>query len=509
MKIPQFLYPIVSMLLFASCATAPSPASGTGTARARTNPRTNPMEAPHAELSLEDAVLLALSNNPDLEVQRFEPLVAGTFLAREQARYSPEIYGEISHRESRSSETARATGEQFDAEVEQTRLSAGVRREFATGTEAELSASHGADSSNRSPDQEEARLSLSLTQSLLRGRGREVNLIGIRRAELGLEISEEELRGFTEALVAEVETAYWRFWLANETIAITEQALEVAEQQLSDIQQRIEVGQLARNEDAPARAEVARRRQALIDARAELFRARMSLGTLISPELDPDAAPRMAATLPELPEPEGNVTPDNRIELALGYRPDLREARLRLEQRTLDTQLSRNGLLPRLDFFMDLAKTGFGPKTGDAWSDLSEDNYDVQAGLRFSRSLGERVENARDAETRFREDQAHAAVLNLERLIRTGIHLALNELDRAEQQVAASAETRRLQELTVASEVERFDVGAVTALQVAQAQRDLLNAMIEEQNAKVNARIALLELYRAEGSLLDRRGIGR
>lgn len=468
-----------------------------------------PLEAPPSELSLEEAVLLALSNNPDLRVQRFEPLVAGTFLAREKARFAPEVFGELSRRESRSSETARATGEQFDAEVEQTRLSAGIRREFATGTEAEISASHGADSSNRSPDQEEARLSLSFTQSLLRGRGQAANLIGVRRAELGLEISEEELRGFTEALVAEVETAYWRFWLANETIAITDQALDVAEQQLSDIQQRIEVGQLARNEDAPARAEVARRRQALIDARAERFRTRMELAALISPELDPAQAPRLAATLPEMPPTEADVRSEDRIELALGLRPDLREARLRLEQRSLDTVLSRNGLLPRLDFFMDLAKTGFGPDTGDAWSDLSEDNYDVQAGLRFSRGLGERVETARDAETRFRERQARAALGNLERLIRTRVHLAINELDRAEQQVAASAETRRLQELTVASEVERFEVGAVTALQVAQAQRDLLNAMIEEETAKVNARIALLELYRAEGSLLDRRGIGR
>lgn len=150
--------------LLAACATPPAPLSHSprlyGVAEA------DPPENLPGALSLEDAVSLALARNPGLRARAFDPLVAGAFLERERARFSPELFGEASRRESRSSETARATGEQFDAEVEQNRLSAGARREFATGTDVEIAARQLSETSNRAPDQEEARLSLSLTQAL-------------------------------------------------------------------------------------------------------------------------------------------------------------------------------------------------------------------------------------------------------------------------------------------------------------------------------------------------------
>lgn len=456
-------------------------------------------------LTLEQAVWLALENNIDLKVQTLEPLVAGTFLAREQARYAPELFAEISQRESSSSEIARSTGEQFSSDVSQNLLSGGIRREFSTGTDVELSLQQSGEESNRAPGQEEARISLSLTQALLQGGGRTVNMAAIHRAQLGLDISEAELRGYTESIVAEVEAAYWRFWLAGETIAIAEQALVVADRQLEDMRQRIQVGQLARNEEFVAQAEVARRRQVLIDARADLTRRRLELLSLITPgSVASSLAPQ---TEPALPETDADDTPELRIRLAEASRADLSEARLQLEQRRLDTVITRDGLLPRLDFFAQLAKTGYGADTSESWSDIGGDNYDVQVGLRLSRTLGEREESARDAESRFRAEQAGAAVENLRHRIGTQVMIALNELERARRQIDASAETRRLQALTVDSEVERFQVGTGTALQVAQAQRDLLSSRIEEQRARVQARLALLQLYIAEGSLLQRRGL--
>ncbi len=471
----------------------------------QTAPVAVPVPPDMATLTLEQAVSLTLQNNRDLDVQSFEPLVAGSFLSRERARFAPELFAEVSRREASSSEIARSTGEQFNSDVEQDRILAGVRREFSTGTEVELSLEQAGEASNRAPGQDEARVNLSLTQALLQGGGRTVNLVAIRQAQLGLEISQAELHGYTEAVVAEVETVYWRFWLAGESIAITRQALEVAEKQLADIRQRIEVGQLARNEEAVAQAEVARRRQVLIDARAAHVRSRLELLALIAPGVMTESV--IPQTPPELPEADAADTAAMRIELAEASRADLVEARLRLEQRRLGTVMTRDGLLPRLDFFARLAKTGYGSDEGEAWSDISGDNYDMQVGVSLSRTLGERVESARDAESRFRYDQAQAAVENLRLQVGSRVLIALNELERAQRQIEASAETRRFQELTVESEIERFQVGTGTALMVAQAQRDLLASMIEEQRARVQARLALLQLYVAEGSLLSRRGI--
>src|SRR5690606_20320470 len=103
--------------------------------------------------------------------------------------------------------------------------------------------------------------------------------------------------------------------------------------------------------------------------------------------------------------------------------------------------------------------------------------------------------------------QAVGAIENLRQLIHLDVRLAAVELERARQLITASATTRRLQEATLAAEQERFDVGASTTLLVAQAQRDLLEAEITEVEAIVAYRLALIDLYRAEGSLLERRGV--
>jgi outer membrane protein TolC len=50
-------------------------------------------------------------------------------------------------------------------------------------------------------------------------------------------------------------------------------------------------------------------------------------------------------------------------------------------------------------------------------------------------------------------------------------------------------------------------VGKSTSLLVAQAQRDLVSSQIAEVEAVVNCLKALVDLYRLEGSLLERRGV--
>ena len=87
------------------------------------------------------------------------------------------------------------------------------------------------------------------------------------------------------------------------------------------------------------------------------------------------------------------------------------------------------------------------------------------------------------------------------------VRLALNQAERNRQQIEAGAVTVALQEQTLEAEQERFSVGASTSLLVAQAQRDLLFSQLNQIEAIVNYRIALVGLYLAEGALLERRGI--
>lgn len=134
-------------------------------------------------------------------------------------------------------------------------------------------------------------------------------------------------------------------------------------------------------------------------------------------------------------------------------------------------------------------------------------SYDFQSGLTLSHALGNRAAQARDLGARATRQQARQALANLQVLVELEVRLAATEVERARQQIAASAISRELRELAASSEAERFEVGTSTALLVAQAQRDLLAARIAEIEAIIDYRLALIQLYLAEGTLLERRGI--
>jgi outer membrane protein TolC len=458
------------------------------------------------ELTVEQAIQLALRNNRDLRIVQVNPVIAGTFEAFERGVFDPVMIGDLTVSREKSREVSQSGV--WSTEVEDGHTAAvGLSQKLPTGTLVDVSAAQTGSDPDSTPPEQKARIGLSVTQSLLRGFGPMVNLVSIRQAELGTAISNHELRGFTEALLANTEIAYWDYVLAGQTIEIYERSLAIAQQQLDEILQRIEVGTLPRIEAAAAHAEVARREQALIDVRSQLEENRLRLLRLINLGQGRGFDQRIMATSEAGFDPSPISDLADRLLLAEKLRPDLSEARLRLRQNRLSTTITRNGLLPQLDLFITLGKTGYGGAFADSLDEVDGDHYDVRGGIRLSHYLNNRQAVARDLAARASWRQASEAVENLRQLIDLDVRLAVNEFERSRQQIAATRATRLLQEETLQAENERFDVGASTSLLVAQAQRDFLASSIDEVEAIINCRKALVRLYLAEGSLQERRGV--
>ncbi len=465
-------------------------------------PETGPLH-----LTIELAALVALEGNRDLRVQRLTPQIVATFEDIERAVYDPELFLGASILKDEGTEVSRATGESFSTEREDSTLQGGVRTNLPTGTTIELGASVDRSTSNRTTDQQIARVGLTLTQALLRGFGPDVNLAQIRKARLETEASLYELRGFTEAVLADAESTYWRFAQASRQIEIFEQSFELARLQNQEVRQRIEIGVLPQTEAATAEAELAQRSQDLIDARSRRDVLRLQLLRLLNLPFDEIATREIIAATDPSTDPLPIESLDERLQVADIWRSDLNEARLRLAQRRLDTIVTRNGLLPRLDLFITLGKTGYADSFSGAWKDIDGPNYDLQAGIDFAVPLGNRAAEAANRGAVLSVAQASEAIENLAELVRLDVLVAAAEVERARQQIGASAATRALREEAVRAESERFRVGDSTSLLVAQAQRDLLASRIAEVDAVIAYRLALIQLHVAEGTLLARRGL--
>ncbi|MBL26273.1 MAG: transporter [Rhodospirillaceae bacterium] len=459
------------------------------------------------QVSVEQAVLLALSHNRSLAAERLNPLIQSTFEDVERAVFDPTIFANAQYDEEARQQSDRATRALFAVEAEGWSAEAGIRQTLPTGTDIELSLSENLTASNRTQDQYGSRAGLTLTQALLRGASLEANLASIHQAEIATLQSAYELRGFAEALVAEVETTYWDLVLAQKQMDIFAESLAVAEQQRDETEKRVNVGQLAETELAAARAEVALREQGLIDARSTLEKTRLNLLQLMNPKSDAGWDRIVVpSTIPDpLDLPEDNVR--DRVALALALRPELNQARLAAESDRLEVIATRNGLLPRLDFFITLGKSGYAAAFNQSVNDVSGPSYDFTAGFNFELPVGNRQASALHLGAIASRTQAIRSLENLAQLTALDVRTATLEVERAKRQIAASAATRALQEEVLRAAVAKFQVGNGTAFSVAQAQRDLLESRIAEIEAIVAHRQALIELYRVEGSLLKRRGI--
>ncbi len=465
------------------------------------------MDKDAMQLSIEQAVIMGLENNRGLLVQQLNPVINASFEQIERAVFDPVVFAEANYNKEAIQEADRATQQNFAVTGFSSTMSAGILQSLPTGTDIELSISQSRTDSDRTQRQYGTRTGLTLTQALLRGASIEANLAFVRQAEVDTLLSVYELHGYTETLVADIEATYWDYVLAQRQIEIFNKALEVAEQQLNETEQRIRVGQLPETEEASARAEVALRQQDLIDARSELEKTRIRLLQLVNPQTETGWQQAIATTVdPQIAEVPLD-SPETRLALALRMRPELNQARLNIERGRLEVVRTKNGLLPQLDVILTLGKSSFSSSFNDSFSNFDGPSFDVGAGLSFEFPVRNRAAKARYRSALATRDQAELSLRNLAQLISLDIRTAYVEVQRTREQIAASQATSHLQEEVLRTEQARFRVGNSTSFDVALAQRDFIESQIGEIEAKVAYRKALIELYRLEGSLLERRGI--
>lgn len=459
------------------------------------------------QLTAVQAIVAALEGNAALKVQRLSPLISAANEDQARAAFDPTITGSAqrSRERSQGGGGAVSTSDALD-------LSGQVSQTLPTGTTLNAGASENVvlrrglnGSAGNNGDFYSTRVGAGVTQALLRGRNVDANLASLRQARLDTLTTEYQLRGYAESLVAQTEEAFWDAVLAQRQIQIYTESLALAQQQYAETQERIKVGKLAETELVAAAASIATRQEGLINAKSALATAKLKLLRLLNPpgglgrELSLDILPKLNDTALDDLQPH--------LDLAVRLRPELNETRLLLQRNELELVKTADGLLPKLDLFITLGKTGYSQTFLGSLSNYKDPNYDVAAGLTYTFPVGNREAKAQHARAQYTKQQTQESLANLAQSVEVDVRGAYIELGRAQEQIAASAAARALQEENLRAETEKYHVGKSTSLLVAQVQNDLLTAQIAEVQAVVTYLKDQIELYRLEGSLLIRRGI--
>ncbi|HVX86334.1 MAG TPA: TolC family protein [Phycisphaerae bacterium] len=483
-------------------ATNPALTPGLGAGVGGLAPSSGHVTIP-AQLTVQEAILVGLQNNVGLRVQKYNVPISRAQVESQRAAFDPALSGSI---QGGRSATPTGGGNNPPARyTDQIDATLGIQEFLPTGTT--ISGEYTTSNSFYSDHTSSSRTQLSVTQALLRGAGLDVNLASLRSAEISTKISQYELRAFAEQLVDNIEETYWDLAYAERQVLIVQNALDFAKQQLQQTMTNIQVGKIAQSEEAAAQAQVALEEEGLINAKSTLETTRLQFLRLISPAGEPFWDRTFTVeTQPFIPT--GAMDPvEKHVDVAMRLRPDLNEAKLEVQRGDLTVVQTKNGLLPQLDFFVTLGKTGYANSFGQTIPALNGDEYDVLAGVRGSYDLGNRAAHASYQQSLLSRDQLIDTLNNLRQTVQIDVRTQYIEVERTRQQIDATRATRIAQEEALRVESAKLQSGRSTSLLVAQAQNNLLSAQLSEVQAVTQHLKALTALYRLEGSLLIRRGL--
>jgi len=464
-------------------------------------------QADTLKIDLQEAILTALEHNPSVSIQRLQPKIAKTWVKEQGAIYDPTISASANKTKTKQQRFLGSRPDPFELTSDRSQYDVGISQNLPTGTTISANASMSASLSSIYTDQFSGNVGITVTQALLQGFGLGTNLANLRKARIDYEISKAELKGVAEEIIASVEKAYWVLYLTREEINIQQRSLELAQKQLKESEERVAVGKLPELELAAVHAEVATRSEALIDAQSRYEQARLSFLYLLNP-----SDQTSWATIPfPVDKPFVPVdtldTIDVHEQLGLKYRVDLQQARLSLQKGEIEITRTKNGLLPKLDFFITFGRTTYSKTFRDAIPDIHSPFYDINGGLTFYFPVTDRQAIAQYSRAKHSREQMELSLKNMERLVQWDVRSAYIEVLRSKEQITATRVARELQAQKLEAELEKFRVGKSTNFLVLQAQRDFTASQLNEARSMVAYLNALVDLYLMEGTLLERRGI--
>jgi outer membrane protein len=193
----------------------------------------------------------------------------------------------------------------------------------------------------------------TLTQHLLQGAGIWENKRFMYQALNDRRITDSSFRQQILYTVNQVESIYWGLVQAYEDVQAKEQALDQSKQLLSDNQKQLQIGTMAPLDVVNAESSVASDEQALISSQSALNYQQQIIKQAIARNLnDPilSAAPVIPTDRVSLdPIPEESQPVEALVQEAFQRRPELEQAVLTLRNDEITLRGARNALLPSLD----------------------------------------------------------------------------------------------------------------------------------------------------------------
>lgn len=459
-------------------------------------------------LSVEQCVRLALVQNQDLQALRqqllsshqdlrlsenFFALKGNVFLQHDQDVYTPEVElgGSSVAFDPIRNEWVNITNRTAVIDDDLTTLGVEATKRLQTG--GTLSLRPQLRESDYQDNQWSTEISMSYTQPLLDGFGREVATADLEISRLSLRLSENSLDGEVRSLIVRVIAQYYDLMKTYMILQERRQALERSREQLRAVKIRRQEGEVTQLDVLQAELQVSGNENSLLVTMNNLA------GSLMDFKIVLGLAPEEAFGLRT--EEVGFATAEldyrQLADYALEHRLDYENRALALEQSRLSLRKAKNSRLPDLNLYANYRFYDADDDTERVW-DIDQGSISVGAILQFPLGdVSERVawEKARLnlEQAEIRRDQTRRQILGEVDKVKRQIDTLRSQITVLRKNVEAAEESFRLATLS-------YEVGGlISSFDLAQSQDKLTSARTDYVSALIDHRIALVQLDRALG----------
>ncbi len=346
----------------------------------------------------------------------------------------------------------------------------------------------------------------SVTQPLLKGRGRQLFAATEQKARINRDVATLARRLAAINAVQAVVSTYWDLVLAERQIAITQQSLDLAKE-------RLRVTTLGTNGGKIAKAEIPAVEQIIATREEDVLTTELTI-------LDRSIALRRAAGMPvganalglrvatDFEISEASLPLAELVERAYAASPELAQLARQADADTVDIMVTENGLLPQLDAALSLGPTGQDAKFGTALKNLVEfDQFGVSGSLTYSQTIGNRAVNGRSKELRLIRERRKVTAFDLRAQIAQSMARSVAQQELAKRRIALSHRAIELANQNVQIETDRFNLGKSTNFDVLNRLEELRQAELREAQAKIDWHKAEAVVIALTGEILPRYGV--
>lgn len=471
-------------------------------------------DAPALPLAFAEALVVALSNAPELKALHDDNAARRAEVIRQDAAFDWLAFVDtIWNRDSNP------VASQLDGAANRLRsrswsYSGGVRRRNRVGGEFSISQDFGFLNTNSTfvlpNNQGTARMALQYEQPLLRGKGLAYNEARMEVAAIDEEISYDNLQIGIQDYLLEVAHAYWTLTLARGRFAIRARAHESATSVKTELEHRTQVdaGPTQLNRTV---TEVANRQAAAVEAYHDVKRAQERLLRFLFADDYPSHASSEVITT-SLPPRDCLFIPFGELAgSALYARAEMHRAIRRIRAACVEQRIAKNEVLPALNFLLTGYVAGLQGDVdlGGAFQDqFREGEPGVGTGLTFEYPLGNRAAESalrqrRFTASRFRNElNAVAASITLEVRDQVTENNKYVDLLRLRHDALRSA-SKDLRNVAIRKQflVDGTQVAKLYLEDMLQSQNRLVAAEVFYLESQVACQLAKVRLDRASGAL--------